>query len=135
MLAQLDLDAGGAMDLGIKGRRAIVCGASRGLGYGCASALVREGADVVIVARTEATVVAAAKALNEQGPGKANGVVADVTTDAGRATLLAACPEPDILINNAGGPPPGDFRQWGRAEWIAALDANMLSAIELIKAT
>ena len=67
--------------------------------------------------------------------GRARGVVADVTSDAGRATLLAACPEPDILINNAGGPPPGDFRQWGRAEWIAALDSNMLSAIELIKAT
>ncbi len=123
------------MDLGIKGRRAIVCGGSRGLGYGCASALVREGVEVLIVARTPETVAAAAKALNEQGPGRASGVVADVTTDAGRATLLAACPEPDILINNAGGPPPGDFRQWGRAEWIAALDSNMLSAIELIKAT
>ncbi len=90
---------------------------------------------MLIVARTPETVAAAAKALNEQGPGRARGVVADVTTDAGRATLLAACPEPDILINNAGGPPPGDFRQWGRAEWIAALDSNMLSAIELIKAT
>jgi 3-oxoacyl-[acyl-carrier protein] reductase len=123
------------MDLGIKGRRAIVCGGSRGLGYGCANALVREGAEVLIVARTAETVASAAKALNEQGPGRASGVVADVTTDAGRATLLAACPEPDILINNAGGPPPGDFRQWGRAEWIAALDSNMLSAIELIKAT
>jgi 3-oxoacyl-[acyl-carrier protein] reductase len=123
------------MDLGIKGRRAIVCGASRGLGYGCASALVAEGADVLIVARTEAALNAAASALNERGPGKARGIVADVTTDAGRAALLAACPEPDILVNNAGGPPPGDFRQWGRAEWIAALDANMLSAIELIKAT
>ena len=123
------------MDLGIKGRRAIVCGASRGLGYGCAAALVRDGVDVVIVARTESAVTAAVKALNDHGPGTARGIVADVTTDAGRATLLAACPEPDILINNAGGPPPGDFRQWGRAEWIAALDSNMLSAIELIKAT
>ena len=81
------------MDLGIKGRRAIVCGASRGLGYGCASALVRDGADVVIVARTEAAVAAAAKALNEHGSGTARGIVADVTTDAGRATLLAACPD------------------------------------------
>jgi 3-oxoacyl-[acyl-carrier protein] reductase len=123
------------MDLGIKGRRAIVCGASRGLGYGCASALVAEGADVLVVARTEAAVNAAASALNERGPGKARGIAADVTTDAGRTALLAACPEPDILVNNAGGPPPGDFRQWGRAEWIAALDSNMLSAIELIKAT
>ena len=123
------------MDLGINARRAIVCGASRGLGFGCASALVREGVDVVIAARTESAVVAAARALNDQGPGTARGVVADVATDAGRATLLAACPEPDILINNSGGPPPGDFRQWGRAEWIAALDSNMLSAIEMIKAT
>ena len=122
------------MDLGIKGRRAIVCGASRGLGYGCASALVREGADVVIVARTEAR-SHGSQGVERTRTGTSERRRSGRHDDAGRATLLAACPEPDILINNAGGPPPGDFRQWGRAEWIAALDSNMLSAIELIKAT
>ena len=123
------------MDLGISGRRAIVCGASRGLGYGCAAALVGEGVDVTIAARNADALNSAVAALNAQGPGKAVGVVADVATEEGRAALLKACPSPDMLVNNAGGPPPGDFRSWGRTEWIAALDANMLSAIELIKAT
>jgi 3-oxoacyl-[acyl-carrier protein] reductase len=123
------------MDLGIAGKRAIVCGASRGLGFGCAQMLVREGVDVVIAARGADAIAAAVDRLNGYRAGKATGVAADVTTEAGRAAVLEACADPDILINNAGGPPPGDFRTWGRAEWIAALDANMLSAIELIKAT
>ena len=123
------------MDLGISGKRAIVCASSRGLGKACALALAREGVDVVMNGLTTATLdvsVAEARAL---GGGGVTGVVADVTTEAGRAALLAACPEPDILVNNAGGPPPGDFHDWGREQWLAALNANMLTPIEMIRAT
>ena len=124
------------MDLGITGRWALVCGASKGLGLGCARALVREGVNVVIVARGEAALqVAAAELSALPGAAEVRAVAADVTTDAGRAAALAACPQVDILVNNAGGPPAGDFRDWGREAWLAALDANMLSPIELIKAT
>ena len=123
------------MDLGIAGRTALVCGGSRGLGFGCASALVREGVHVTIVARDEARLQEAAAALRALGDGSVQAVCADVTTLAGRSAMLAACPAPDILVNNAGGPPPGDFRTWDRDTWLAALDANMLSPIELIKAT
>lgn len=123
------------MDLGIQGRKAIVCGASAGLGRATATALAREGVSVVIAARDEARLHAAAAEIAADTGGDVLPVVADVTTEAGRAALLAACPEPDILINNAGGPPPGDFRTWTRDDWIKALDANMLSAIFLIQAT
>ncbi len=123
------------MDLGIQGRKAIVCGASAGLGRATATALAREGVSVVIAARDEARLHAAAAEIAADTGGDVRPVVADVTTEAGRAALLAACPEPDILINNAGGPPPGDFRTWTRDDWIKALDANMLSAIFLIQAT
>lgn len=123
------------MELGIAGKRALVCGGSRGLGFGCASALVREGVDVAIVARDAAKLSEAVTALRSLGAGDVQGVQADVTTPDGRAAMLAACPSPDILVNNAGGPPPGDFRTWSRDTWLAALDANMLSPIELIKAT
>ena len=123
------------MDLGIAGRTALVCGGSRGLGFGCASALVREGVNVTIVARDEGRLQDAAAALRALGGGSVQAVCADVTTLAGRSAMLAACPAPDILVNNAGGPPPGDFRTWDRDTWLAALDANMLSPIELIKAT
>lgn len=123
------------MDLGINGRTAIVCGGSAGLGRATATALAREGATVVIAARTEARLRQAADEIAAETAAQIIPVVADVTTEAGRAALLSACPSPDILINNAGGPPPGDFRTWTREDWIKAIDANMLSAIFLIQAT
>ncbi|MGM9480866.1 SDR family oxidoreductase [Roseateles sp. NT4] len=124
------------MDLGLKGHWALVCAASKGLGRGCAEALVGEGVNVVITARGEADLLATADALRALNPDVEVRVVAgDIATPEGRAAALAACPRVDILINNAGGPPPGDFRDWGRDQWIAALDANMLAPIELIKAT
>lgn len=123
-----------AMDLGIKGRRALVCAASRGLGRGCAQALAEAGVDLTIVARNERDLESTAAAIGAGVGRPVAWVVADVTIAEGRAAALSACPEPDILITNAGGPPPGDFRDWGRDAWIAALDANMLAPIELIKA-
>ena len=122
------------MDLGLTGRRALVCAASKGLGRGCAEALAREGVDVTICARTEADVARAAHEIGEAVARPVAWVACDITTPEGRARALAACPAPDILVNNAGGPPPGDFRDWDRAAWIRALDANMLTPIELIKA-
>ncbi|NQU62018.1 MAG: SDR family NAD(P)-dependent oxidoreductase, partial [Rhodospirillales bacterium] len=123
------------MDLGIAGKKAIVCAASKGLGKGCAMSLAREGVDVTICARTPETLVTAAEEIRALGGGSVQTVACDITTDAGRAAVLDACPDPDILVNNAGGPPPGDFRDWDRDTWIAALDANMLTGIFLIKAT
>lgn len=124
------------MDLGLKGRWALVCAASKGLGRGCAQALAGEGVNVVITARGEPELLATAEALRALAPGaEVRTVVGDIATPEGRAAALAACPQVDILVNNAGGPPPGDFRDWGREQWIAALDANMLTPIELIKAT
>jgi len=123
------------MDLGIAGRRALVCAASKGLGRGCAEALAREGVDVTICARTEADVKRAADEIGASAGRRVAWVACDITTPAGRAAALAACPSPDILVTNAGGPPPGDFRDWDRDAWIKALDANMLTPIELIKAT
>ncbi len=123
------------MDLGIAGKKALVCGASAGLGFACAQALVREGVDVVIVARTEAPLLEAAEGLRALGAGNVEWVAADVTSAEGRARILGAHPAFDIVVTNAGGPPPGDFRQWDRDIWLKALDANMLSPIELIKAT
>jgi len=123
------------MDLGIEGKWALVCAASKGLGKGCAQALVREGANVVITARGAETLEATAAELRTLGRGEVRAVAGDIATEAGRAAALAACPQVDILINNAGGPPPGDFRDWDRDAWIRALDANMLAPIELMKAT
>lgn len=123
------------MDLGIEGRRALVCAASKGLGRGCAQALATAGCEVTIVARTEETLRATAQAIRAATGRKVRHVACDITTPEGRAAALAACPQPDILVNNAGGPPPGDFRDWDRDAWIRALDANMLTPIELIKAT
>ena len=123
------------MDLGIAGRWALVCAASKGLGRGCAEALVAEGANVVITARGAEALEATAAELRALNPAvQVRTVAGDITTPEGRAAALAACPQVDILVNNAGGPPPGDFRDWDRAAWIAALDANMLTPIELIKA-
>jgi 3-oxoacyl-[acyl-carrier protein] reductase len=123
------------MDLGIDGKRALVCAASRGLGRGCAQALADAGVEVTILARTEADVRRAADEIGARAGRRVGWLACDITTAEGRAAALAACPQPDILVNNAGGPPPGDFRDWDRAAWIRALDANMLTPIELIKAT
>ncbi|WP_085623514.1 MULTISPECIES: SDR family oxidoreductase [unclassified Pseudomonas] len=123
------------MDLGITGRWAIVCAASQGLGKGCAEALGREGVNLVINARTQATLEQTAAELRAACPGiEVRSVAGDVADAEVRQALLAACPQVDILVNNAGGPPPGDFRDWGREDWLKALDANMLTPIELIKA-
>jgi 3-oxoacyl-[acyl-carrier protein] reductase len=123
------------MDLGIKGKSALVCAASKGLGKGCAMALAREGANVTLLARGAEALNATAEEIRRATGVTVTAVAADVTTSEGRAAALAACPQPDILVNNAGGPPAGDFRQWDRDAWIKALDANMLTPIELIKAT
>ena len=124
------------MDLGIKGRWALVCAASKGLGRGCAEALADEGVNLVITARGAEVLEATAAALRARpGAGEVRTVAGDITTAEGRAAALAACPQVDILVNNAGGPPPGDFRQWDRETWLKAVDANMLTPIELIKAT
>ena len=123
------------MDLGIKGKRALVCAASKGLGRGCATALAREGCEVVIAARNAGPLEDTAQAIRRATGARVHAVVADVTTEAGRAKILEACPEPDILVNNAGGPPPGNFRNWAREDWIKAVDANMITPILFIKAT
>ena len=123
------------MDLGIEGRRALVCAASKGIGRGCAEALAREGVDVTILARTEDAVRRAADEIGAMAGRPVHWLACDITTSEGRAAALRACPDPDILINNAGGPPPGDFRDWDRGAWLAAIDANMLTPIELMKAT
>jgi 3-oxoacyl-[acyl-carrier protein] reductase len=123
------------MDLGIAGRRALVCAASKGLGRGCAEALACEGVDVTICARTRDDVARTADEIGARAGHDVTWVACDITTPEGREAALRACPQPDILVNNAGGPPPGDFRDWDRAAWIRALDANMLTPIALIKAT
>src|SRR4051812_29564721 len=123
------------MDLGIAGKSALVCAASKGLGKGCAVHLAREGVNLTIVARTKETIEATAAEIRAATGVKVTAIAADITTPEGRKAALDACPSPDILVNNAGGPPPGDFREWDRAAWIKALDANMLTPIELIKAT
>lgn len=130
------------MDLGIAGKWALVCGASQGLGFGCARALAREGVNVVLVARTESTLRQAMDTLHgewaagDHAP-EVLAVAADVTTPEGREAVREQTArqgiEIDILITNAGGPPPGDFRDWSREDWVRALDANMLSPIELMR--
>src|SRR6201995_2277359 len=117
------------MDLGIKGKKAIVCAASKGLGRACAISLAREGVDLVITARTAADLGKTTEETRKNTGGKVPAVPGDNTTDAGRAAALAACPAPDILVNNAGGPPRGDFRHWNRDDWIKAGDANILTPI------
>jgi 3-oxoacyl-[acyl-carrier protein] reductase len=124
------------MDLGITGKWALVCGASKGLGFGCAQALVREGVNVLIVARGAEALQAAADKLKADAKGaQVLAVAADITTVEGRAAVFALRKDFDIVVTNAGGPPPGDFRDWDREAWIKAVDANMLTPIELIKAT
>jgi 3-oxoacyl-[acyl-carrier protein] reductase len=126
------------MDFGLKGKWALVGGASKGLGFGCAEALAKEGCNLVIVARRAEVLQEAAQALRAHGT-TVLAVADDITTPAGREAIWSVAGGPgkafDIVVTNAGGPPPGDFRDWGRDEWIKAVDANMLTPIELIKAT
>ncbi len=122
------------MDLGIKGRRAVVCGASKGLGRGCAEALAAEGVELVVNARGADALQEFSSYLEKKYGVKVNSVPADVTKEEGRKAILAACPAPDILVNNAAGPPGGDFRQFGPKDWQAAVEANLVAPLELIKA-
>jgi 3-oxoacyl-[acyl-carrier protein] reductase len=128
------------MDLGLNGKWALVCGASKGLGYGCAAHLVQAGCHVVIAARSAQPLQEAVAKLQAMKPGaQVIGVAGDVTTEAGRQAIWDVAGGPgtdfDVVVTNAGGPPPGDFRDWGREQWLAAIDANMLAPIELIKRT
>ena len=122
------------MDTGLRGKSALVCAASKGLGRACAMALAMEGVNVTITARGAETLEATAAEIRAATGVTVTTVAGDITTEAGRTAALAACPAPDILVNNAGGPPPGDFRNWERDDWIAAIDANMLTPIFLIRA-
>jgi 3-oxoacyl-[acyl-carrier protein] reductase len=123
------------MDFGIRGRKALLCGASRGLGRAAAMAVAKEGVDVTIVARTRDVLEATAAEIRVAAGVHVAAVPADITTEVGRKAALAACPEPDILLNNADGPVPGDFRSWTRETWIEALDAMMLAPIEMMRLT
>lgn len=124
------------MDLGITGKWALVGGASKGLGFGCAQALAREGVNVLIVARGAEALQAAADKIKAAAKGvEVIAVASDITTVAGREAIFAKRKDFDIVVTNAGGPPPGDFRDWDRDAWIKAVDANMLTPIELLKAT
>jgi 3-oxoacyl-[acyl-carrier protein] reductase len=123
------------MDFGIRGRTALVCAASKGLGRACALSLAREGVNLVITARGRDALEATAEEIRKACSVKVTAVAGDITTDEGRRAALSACPQPDILVNNAGGPPTGNFREWNRDVWLKAIDANMLTPIELIKAT
>ncbi|WP_299670946.1 SDR family oxidoreductase [uncultured Roseobacter sp.] len=122
------------MDLGIKGKRAVVCAASKGLGRGCAEALAAAGCDLVLNARGTEALDTTAEMIRAAHGVSVEVVPADITTDDGREAVLAAAGAPDILVNNAGGPPPGMWHDWDREDFIAALDANMLSPIAMIKA-
>src|SRR5438309_720089 len=123
------------MELGIRDRQALLCGASRGLGKACALAVAKEGAHVTIVARTRDVLEGTAAEIRNATGVRVVAVAADITTAEGRAAALKACPDPDILLNNADGPMPGDFRKWTREDWIGALDSMMLAPIEMIRAT
>jgi 3-oxoacyl-[acyl-carrier protein] reductase len=122
------------MDLGIRGRKALLSGSSRGLGKACALALAQEGVDITLVARTRDILERTADELRATGA-KVTPVVGDIATPQGREAALVACPAPDILVNNADGRLPGDFRTWTRDDWISALDTMMLSHIEMIRLT
>jgi len=123
------------MDLGIRGRQALLFGASRGLGKACALAVAREGVHVTIAARTRDVLERSAAEIRAATGVRVTPVVADITTVEGRTAVQSACPRPDILLNNADGPMPGDFRKWTREDWIGALDSMMLGPIEMIRAT
>ena len=122
------------MDLGLRGKTALVCAASKGLGKGCAASLAREGVNLVITARGRDALEATADELRKNFSVKVTAIAGDITTEEGRAAALQACASPDILVNNAGGPPPGDFRNWDREAWVKAVDANMITPILLMRA-
>jgi 3-oxoacyl-[acyl-carrier protein] reductase len=122
------------MNLGIAGRRALVCASSRGLGRACARALAAEGVEIVLNGRDAARLEATAAEIRRESGVQVAAVVADLCTEAGRAALIEACPDPDILVNNNGGPPPGRFEDWDHARWLAALEANLLAPVLLIRA-
>lgn len=121
------------MDLGLKGRKALVCASSQGLGLACATALAQEGCEVFLNGRSADKLAAAAANLRERTGSTVHAVVADLNTEAGRTALLAACPEPDILVNNNAGPPPGQLADWDHAAWLSALESNLLSAALLMR--
>jgi 3-oxoacyl-[acyl-carrier protein] reductase len=121
------------MDLGLRGKTALVCAASKGLGKGCAMALAREGVNLVITARGAEALEATAAEIRSQWKVKVTAVAGDITTAQGREAALKAAGAPDILVNNAGGPPPGDFRDWDRDTWVKAVEANMITPILLIR--
>lgn len=123
------------MDLGIKGRKAIVCAASKGLGKACAMSLARAGVDLVINARTQETLEATAKEIADLTGVSVTAVAADISTPAGQKLVLEACPRPDILVNNNGGPPFMDYRELDREAMLAGVTQNMITPIELIQAT
>jgi 3-oxoacyl-[acyl-carrier protein] reductase len=122
------------MDLGIRGRRALVCASSQGLGHACALALAQEGCEVTLNGRDAAKLAAAAEALRHAPGATVQAVAADLNTEAGRTALLAACPAPDILVNNNAGPPPGRLADWDHDAWLAALEANLIAGVLLIRA-
>ena len=122
------------MDLGIRGKNALVCGASKGLGRACAMSLAREGCNVTVVARNREQLDKTAGEIRASTGAKIAVVATDITTDEGRAAALAAAGTLDILVTNAGGPPTGDFRQFSREDWLRALNANMLTPVEFIRA-
>ncbi|MEG0923023.1 MAG: SDR family oxidoreductase [Comamonas sp.] len=121
------------MDLGLSGKSALVWGGSKGMGYAAARQLALEGMNVVIAARTEATLQSAAQALSAECGREVRYVAADITKKAGREAALAACPQPDILVNNSDGYPPGDFREWTDETWHEALDMMMVGPIDMIR--
>ncbi|MDA0978907.1 MAG: SDR family oxidoreductase [Proteobacteria bacterium] len=122
------------MDLGLKGKQAIVCASSRGLGKACALSLAGEGADVVINGLHQDRLDAARAEIESLGGGRVTAVLADINTEAGRRELIAACPEADILVNNNEGPPPGQFANWQRKDFEAAIDANFMAPVFMIQA-
>ena len=123
------------MDLGLRGRRALVCGGSRGLGRACARALAIEGVAVTIAARRPGPLSETADVIGRESGATTTTVAADVTTDAGQAAMLAVCPDPDIIVTNAGGPPHGEFEDWTWDDWLTVANDQMLSPIMLIRAT
>ncbi len=122
------------MDLGIRGRTALVCASTRGLGRACAESLAAEGVGLVVNGRTGDAVAAAAADLADRHGVPVSGVAADLDTPAGRRALVAACPDPDILVTNNAGPPPATFGDVTAEAWLAALQANLLAAVELVQA-
>jgi 3-oxoacyl-[acyl-carrier protein] reductase len=123
------------VDLGISGKNALVCGASRGLGKACALALAREGVNITVVARNRDLLESAGGEIERLTGAAIVIIAADLTTNHGRAAAISACPQPDILVNNSQGPPPGDFRDWSREDWLTALDDMMLGPIEMMRLT